>query len=361
MPELPEVETVRRGLAEYVVGRTVARAEFRGARVTRRHALGPDDLAARLAGARVASAQRRGKYLWLVMEPPVAATGGRGGLPGGAPDAGSASPAPKELTAPKATSPRATFALVVHLGMSGQLLVESSDAPAQPHLRATLDFADPPTGPRSRRTHLRFVDQRTFGGVALADLVAAPGRPDGVPQTIAHIAPDPLEPAYDQSAVVAAMQRGQRAVKRALLDQRLVSGIGNIYADEALWLAKVHGERPCPALSRPALGRVLTAAREVMERSLDAGGTSFDALYVNVNGASGYFDRSLSAYGQAGRPCARCGAPIRREPFMNRSSYSCPRCQPRPRTSAPTSVRTSVPRSASANSRDVPPPGHSWG
>lgn len=314
MPELPEVETVRRGLAEHVVGRTVTRAAFFGARVTRRHPPGPEDLAAQLAGARVAAAERRGKYLWLVMEP------GRGDQPDRAP---------------------AAFALIVHLGMSGQLLVEPPDAPVEAHLRAAFDLAGDAPGPGPGGgsgggpgwvgTQLRFVDQRTFGGMALADLVPAPGRPGGVPQTITHIAPDPLESAYDQRAVVAAMKRRQSAVKRALLDQSLVSGIGNIYADEALWAAKVHGERPCAALSRPALARVLTAAREVMERALEAGGTSFDALYVNVNGASGYFDRSLHAYGQVGRPCARCGAPIRREAFMNRSSYSCPRCQPRPR------------------------------
>ncbi len=310
MPELPEVETVRRGLAEHVVGRTVTRAAFFGARVTRRHPPGPEDLAAHLTGARVAAAERRGKYLWLVMEP---------GRPGGVDPA--VGPAP------------AAFALIVHLGMSGQLLVESRDAPAETHLRAVFDLAGDAASFRADGTgnQLRFVDQRTFGGMALADLVPAPGRPGGVPETIAHIAPDPLEPAYDQRAVVAAMKRRQSAVKRALLDQSLVSGIGNIYADEALWAARVHGERPCTALSRPALARVLTAAREVMERALEAGGTSFDALYVNVNGASGYFDRSLHAYGQAGRPCARCGAPIRREAFMNRSSYSCPRCQPRPR------------------------------
>lgn len=309
MPELPEVETVRRGLAEHVVGRTVTRAIFHNARVTRRHLLGPQDLAANLAGARVTSAQRRGKYLWLVLET-------RRGHDDGS------------LTA--------SFALVVHLGMSGQLLVKSGDASAEAHLRAVLDLEDDghrPGRPGSGR-QLRFVDQRTFGGMALAGLVPAPGRPGGVPATIAHIAPDPLEPAYDQPAVVAAMRRRDSAVKRALLDQSLISGVGNIYADEALWAAKVHGGRPCSALTRPALGRVLTAARDVMERALEAGGTSFDSLYVNVNGASGYFDRSLHAYGQAGRPCARCGTPIRREAFMNRSSYSCPRCQPRPRAAA---------------------------
>ena len=154
---------------------------------------------------------------------------------------------------------------------------------------------------------------------------------DGIPDAIAHIAPDPLEDAFDQSAVVARLKARRSAVKRGLLDQTLVSGIGNIYADEALWRAGVHGERLSSALTRPALARVLGHARDVMTEALGQGGTSFDALYVNVNGASGYFDRSLAVYGQAGRPCRRCGTPIRREPFANRSSYSCPRCQPRPR------------------------------
>ncbi len=286
MPELPEVEVVRRGLADHVVGRTIGRAEFRGARVARRHQPGPLDLADRLAGNHVEAARRRGKYLWLVLRTP---DGSRQGL-------------------------------IAHLGMSGQLLVQAPDAPPQKHLHAVFDFTD--EGPQ-----LRFVDQRTFGGMALADLT-----PEGLPEPVAHIAPDPLEAAYDQVAVVRRMKLRDSAVKRALLDQTLVSGIGNIYADEALWRAQVHGGRLCSSLTRPALARILGHAREVMLEALGQGGTSFDALYVNVNGASGYFDRSLHAYGQEGRPCERCGTLIRREAFMNRSSFSCPRCQPRPRS-----------------------------
>src|SRR6476620_6188375 len=265
MPELPEVEVVRRGLADHVVGRTIEVAEFRGARVARRHVPGPHDLADRLAANLVAEARRRGKYLWLVLRTPDGSEQG----------------------------------LITHLGMSGQLLVEEPGAPEEKHLHARFTFVD--DGPE-----LRFVDQRTFGGMALSDLT-----PEGIPDVLAHIAPHP--------------------VKRALLDQGLVSGVGNIYADEALWRAQVHGERLCSSLTRPALSRILDHARDVMLEALGQGGTSFDALYVNVNGASGYFDRSLNAYGQEGRPCRRCGTPIRRESFMNRSSYSCPRCQPRPR------------------------------
>ena len=292
MPELPEVEVVRRGLAEHVVGRRIEQVEFRGARVVRRHVPGAADLADRVAGTVVESARRRGKYLWLVLR----------------------SPDGHEQ------------ALLMHLGMSGQLLVEPADAPDEKHLHAKFTFAD--DGPE-----LRFVDQRTFGGMALAEL-----REDGIPEAVGHIAPDPLEEAWDEAAVVARMRGRDSAVKRALLDQSLVSGVGNIYADEALWRAAIHGERLASSLTKSALGRLLRHAREVMLEALDQGGTSFDALYVNVNGASGYFDRSLDAYGQEGRPCRRCGAPIRREAFMNRSSYSCPRCQPRPRPRPPVRI-----------------------
>lgn len=285
MPELPEVEVVRRGLEEHVVGRHVSRARITGVRVARRHDAGPDDLAQRLHDVTVTAASRRGKYLWLALD--------------------------------------GEDALIVHLGMSGQMLVEPADAPLEKHCHARFDFDD--DGPQ-----LRFVDQRTFGGLALSPL-----RHDGIPESVAHIAPDPFEPVYDQAAVVRRMRQRDSAVKRALLDQTLVSGIGNIYADEALWRAKVHGERLCSSLTRPALARILEHAREVMAEALGQGGTSFDALYVNVNGASGYFDRSLHAYGRAGTPCDRCGSIMRREQFMNRSSFSCPVCQPRPRRRNP--------------------------
>ena len=212
-----------------------------------------------------------------------------------------------------------SLGLLLHLGMSGQLLVEDAAAPDEKHLHARFRFADD-------GLELRFVDQRTFGGLALTDLDV-----HGIPMTIAHIAPDLLEPAFDRDAVVRRVKAKDSAIKRVLLDQTVASGIGNIYADEALWRARVHGERPASALTRPRIAAVLDAAAQVMREALDQGGTSFDALYVNVNGASGYFDRSLAAYGQAGRPCPRCGTPIRREQFMNRSSFSCPRCQPRPR------------------------------
>jgi formamidopyrimidine-DNA glycosylase len=285
MPELPEVEVVRRGLADHVTGRTITSVELRGHRVARRHLAGPQDLADRLAGRRIAAVRRRGKYLWLDLE-----------------DA---------------------LGLVLHLGMSGQLLIEPSEAPDEKHLHARFRFAD--GGPE-----LRFVDQRTFGGLALADLDET-----GIPTSVAHIGRDLLDPLYDRGSVIAAVKVRDSAIKRVLLDQRVASGIGNIYADEALWRAGVHGERVAHTLTKPLIGTVLDHAVDVMREALDQGGTSFDALYVNVNGASGYFDRSLAAYGQEGRPCRRCGTPIRREHFMNRSSFSCPRCQPRPRVRRP--------------------------
>ncbi|HEY2723559.1 MAG TPA: bifunctional DNA-formamidopyrimidine glycosylase/DNA-(apurinic or apyrimidinic site) lyase [Pseudonocardiaceae bacterium] len=280
MPELPEVEVVRLGLAEHVEGRQLGVVEVRHPRSVRRHLAGELDFAARLAGQKIVAARRRGKYLWL------------------------------ELGADEA--------LLAHLGMSGQLRIQPEGAPDETHLRVRFGFAD--GGPE-----LRFVDQRTFGGLSVEDLV------DGVPAPIAHIARDPMDPAFDLDAAVAGMRRRNTGLKRALLDQTLVSGIGNIYADEALWRSRLHWARPTAALTRAQGRTVLHAATEVMAEALDAGGTSFDALYVNINGASGYFDRSLAAYGQEGRPCPRCGTPIRRDSFMNRSSYTCPRCQPRPR------------------------------
>ncbi|MBP6997426.1 MAG: bifunctional DNA-formamidopyrimidine glycosylase/DNA-(apurinic or apyrimidinic site) lyase [Phycicoccus sp.] len=286
MPELPEVEVVRLGLAEHVAGRRIAAVELRGHRVARRHLPGPADLVSRLVDRHIQGAYRRGKYLWLALAD--------GAL------------APDE-------------ALLLHLGMSGQLLVSAPDTPEPRHLHARFAFAD--DGPE-----LRFVDQRTFGGVAHARLA-----PDGVPVTIAHLARDPFDPAFDQRATVEAMRAKDSAIKRVLLDQRVVSGIGNIYADEALWRARVHGARPASSLTRPTLHGLVDHARDVMTAALGQGGTSFDALYVNVNGASGYFDRSLHAYGREGEPCDRCGTPMGREAFMNRSSFFCPRCQKVPR------------------------------
>ncbi len=292
VPELPEVETVRRGLDRWVVGRTVAAAEMLHPRATRRHLAGPADVVARLVGRTVTAACRRGKYLWLPL---------------------SGSDAPADFPGE---------ALLGHLGMSGQLLMLPPGEPPGPHLRARLAFTD--GGPE-----LRYVDQRTFGGLSVEPLVRS--GETSVPVPIAHIGRDPLDPAFEVTALTAALRRRRTGIKRALLDQSLVSGIGNIYADEALWRARLHYARPTETLTRPVVARLVDGVRAVMTEALDAGGTSFDSLYVNVNGESGYFDRSLDVYGRRDEPCRRDGTPIRREPFMNRSSYFCPTCQPRPR------------------------------
>ncbi|WNV74495.1 bifunctional DNA-formamidopyrimidine glycosylase/DNA-(apurinic or apyrimidinic site) lyase [Geodermatophilus sp. DSM 44513] len=295
MPELPEVEVVRRGLERWVAGRTVAAVEVRHPRAVRRHLEGTEHFVAALTGRTLTAARRRGKYLWL----PLAE--------------GDGTPAGQ--------------ALVAHLGMSGQLLVEEPRHPDGVHLRARFTFTD---GGRE----LRFVDQRTFGGLAVED---APD-PDDVPPRVAHIAIDPLDGSFDTDAFSAALRRRRTEVKRALLDQTLIGGVGNIYADESLWRAGLHGARPTDRLTRAQVAELLEGVRDVLTESLAQGGTSFDSLYVDVNGRSGYFSRHLAVYGQADRPCPRCGTPIVRESFMNRSSYSCPRCQPRPR-SAPARAR----------------------
>ncbi|MGW1463792.1 bifunctional DNA-formamidopyrimidine glycosylase/DNA-(apurinic or apyrimidinic site) lyase [Streptomyces sp. NPDC002308] len=283
MPELPEVEVVRRGLERWVAGRTVSEVEVLHPRAVRRHLAGGVDFAARLRGMRFGAAMRRGKYLWIPLED-------------------------------------APVSLLGHLGMSGQLLVRPDDAPTEKHLRIRMRFAD------TLGTDLRFVDQRTFGGLSLH-----PTTPDGLPDVIAHIARDPLDPAFDDAAFHTALRLRRTTVKRALLDQSLISGVGNIYADEALWRAKLHYDRPTATLTRPKSAELLGHVRDVMNAALAQGGTSFDSLYVNVNGESGYFDRSLDAYGREGEPCHRCGTPMRRRPWMNRSSYFCPNCQRVPR------------------------------
>ncbi|MGN6252213.1 MAG: bifunctional DNA-formamidopyrimidine glycosylase/DNA-(apurinic or apyrimidinic site) lyase [Marmoricola sp.] len=284
MPELPEVEVVRRGLEAHVLGQEIVSVEVLHQRPVRRHLLGADDFALQLTGRTFTAARRRGKYLWL----PLARSG-----------------------------EHASDALLAHLGMSGQLLVQPHDAEPERHLRIRFALAS--------GLDLRFVDQRMFGGLSLSVGGAE------LPPEIAHIARDPLDTAFDEEEFVTRVRRSDSAIKRQLLNQALVSGIGNIYADEALWSAQVHGERPGSRLSRAQVLAVLEAVRRVMMAALAQGGTSFDALYVNVNGESGYFDRSLHAYGQEGRACERCGTPIRRTAFMNRSSFWCPACQPAPR------------------------------
>lgn len=296
MPELPEVEVVRSGLAPAVVGAVIAGAEVHDPRALTRHVGDPASFEGVLAGRGIVAAARRGKFLWLELD------GGE-------------------------------EAIVGHLGMSGQMLLRTPDAPAERHERVRLQIAHPVHGELS----VVFADQRTFGSLAVDRLVPTPdGAPGGwgteaasVPGQVAHIARDPLDTAFSDGAFRQSLARRSSAIKRVLLDQTTVSGIGNIYADEALWAARLHPETPASALSTRAAGRLLDEVRLVLHKALAEGGTSFDAQYVNVNGQAGYFAHSLNAYGRTGKPCPRCGAPIARIAFTNRSSHLCPACQRR--------------------------------
>ena len=342
MPELPEIETVRAGLAEHSVGRPVRAVRVLDARSLRRHLPGPADFEAALTGRALRGTYRRGKYLWLTLS--------------------------------EADGALADEALVVHLGMSGQLLVRDepggeSDSNSgsdsgnetearaafdeQPrHLRVALELG--PVGTASSEAgagqRLLFVDQRIFGGMFLSPLVpdipaavavneVASGEvPERflVPEAVKHIARDPLDEFFDPAAVRRKFLRTSSGIKKVLLDQSVISGVGNIYADEVLWRARLHYAKPARTLSAAQTRELLEAVTQVLRESLAAGGTSFDALYVNVLGESGYFERSLNAYGRAGEPCHRCAEAGRtslivREPFQNRSSYRCPHCQRAPR------------------------------
>ncbi|MGK9220961.1 MULTISPECIES: bifunctional DNA-formamidopyrimidine glycosylase/DNA-(apurinic or apyrimidinic site) lyase [unclassified Microbacterium] len=298
MPELPEVEVVRAGLEPAVVGSTIAGVEVLDGRALTRHVGSHDDFTARLSGRAVTAAVRRGKFLWLLLE--------------------SAAIEPAE-------------ALIGHLGMSGQLLLRAPGAPRERHERVRLAIDHPAHGELA----VVFADQRTFGSLAVDALVpTADGAPGGwgsdaplVASQAAHIARDPLDPAFDDAAFARGLARRRSAIKRVLLDQTVVSGIGNIYADEALWAARIHPETPASALSTRAVRTLLAEIRAVLQKALAEGGTSFDAQYVNVNGQAGYFSRSLQVYGREGELCGRCEKPIRRVSFMNRSSHFCPVCQ----------------------------------
>lgn len=340
MPELPEVETVRVGIADHSLGRPVRAVRVVDARSLRRHLPGPAHFEAALTGRALRGAYRRGKYLWLTLS--------------------------------EADGTLADEALVVHLGMSGQLLVRDepggdsgSDSEAraafdeQPrHLRVALELGpvgatDSAAGSNRASTgqRLLFVDQRIFGGMFLSPLVpdvpaavavneVASGEvPERflVPEAVKHIARDPLDEFFDPAAVRRKFLRTSSGIKKVLLDQSVLSGVGNIYADEALWRARLHYAKPARTLSAAQTRELLEAVTQVLRESLAAGGTSFDALYVNVLGESGYFERSLNAYGRAGEPCHRCAEAGRtslmvREPFQNRSSYRCPHCQRAPRS-----------------------------
>lgn len=288
MPELPEVEVVRAGLAPAVDGARVEAVEVLDARSVARHDGDAASFEAGLVGRRLALPERRGKFLWI----PIAEDAGE----------------PRE-------------ALLAHLGMSGQMLLREPGAPADRHTRIRLVLAHPAHGP----LEVRFADQRLFGGLAVRPLV------DGVPDQASHIALDPVDARFDAAAVARRLRLRRQGVKAALLDQTLISGIGNIYADEALWRSRLHYATPGERLTQARALALLADVRDVLDLALAEGGTSFDAQYVNVNGQAGYFAHSLNAYGRGGQPCPRCGATMVREPWANRSSHRCPRCQRRPR------------------------------
>ena len=275
MPELPEVETVRKGLAHLLTGYT-----FRSAHDLHPRLLKPASIApiCAVVGARIESVNRRGKFLWLVLN--------------------------REQ------------ALVAHLGMSGQFLVARKDRPAPKHVRAQFSLSK-----GLKRQELLFSDQRTFGWLSVEEIIG------GVPTSAAHIALDPFDPGFDRDLVISKIKSRKAAIKSLILNQEIMSGVGNIYADESLWRAKIHPESSAADLSRKKIGSLVDAATEVMAEAIEVGGTSFDALYINVNGESGFFETSLAAYGQEGEPCPRCGRQIRRIAFANRSSHFCPKCQ----------------------------------
>jgi len=284
VPELPEVEVVRAGLEPAVVGSVITSVSVFDERALTRHVAGAMDFVARLEGTTFTAARRRGKFLWLPL--------------GGA-----------------------DSALIAHLGMSGQMLLRAPDAGAERHERVRIGIEHPVHGELA----IVFSDQRTFGSLAVDALVEDGG--SRIPTQVVHIARDPMDEYFDDDTFRAALARRGSAIKRVLLDQGVVSGIGNIYADESLWAARIHPETPANRLSVQAVRRLLAEVRLVLAKALAEGGTSFDAQYVNVNGQAGYFAHSLNAYGQQGKPCARCGTPVVRESFMNRGSHFCPRCQ----------------------------------
>lgn len=314
MPELPEVEVVRAGLAPAVIGATVTDVTVFDERSLRRHDGPVEDFVDQLVGRTFATPERRGKFLWI----PLAS------LP--KTKEKMADSAPDDVSATVSIEPPSFSeqALVVHLGMSGQVLLREPTAPLDRLTRIRIDIEHPGHGP----LRVDFVDQRIFGSMAIDALIETPDVPgQRIPSQVAHIARDPMDAYFDDARFLNALAKRNTGVKRALLDQTLISGIGNIYADEALWAARVHFDQPTSTLSRPRAATLLAEVRLVLGKALAEGGTSFDAQYVNVNGASGYFSHSLNAYGQHGVACPRCGRPIVREQFMNRGSHFCPHCQ----------------------------------
>ena len=287
MTELPEVEVVRKGLAKHVKNRKISKAKVRNNRALRNFEFSSKTFEKTVSGFTINSVERRGKFLWMTLK-------------------------------------NSSQAISAHLGMSGQMLMVKKDEKPSTHARVTFDFSD-------TKRSLHFIDQRTFGWVNLEELVEAKDK-RLVPQSVLHISPDLFEETFDMDKTISNIKRRKTGIKQALLNQEIVAGIGNIYADEALWLAKTHWADVCENLSEKKIKEILISAKEVMAKALEKGGTSFDDLYIDVNGESGYFENELNAYGREGERCYRCDLEMVREAFSNnRSSTICPNCQPRVR------------------------------
>lgn len=325
MPELPEVEVVRRGLVPALTGALITDVWVADGRSLKRHIslserqsdsvfathgrtltaaqqqVRAADFKARLTGSRLLTPARRGKFLWVPLSP----------------------------ERPDAAAP--SQALFAHLAMSGQLLLREVDAPDDKHVRIRLLVQTA----QGREIRMDFADQRRFGSLAIDPLIPiTTGKHAGwgdscglLPAQAAHIARDLLDTEFNSFQVAKILQKKPQALKKLLLEQQLLSGIGNIYADEALWQARVHPEQPAASMSVRRIESVLAAAADVMERALEAGGTSFDELYVNTQGEAGYFARLLHAYGRQGLACDRCAHTIARISVAGRSSHFCPKCQ----------------------------------
>jgi formamidopyrimidine-DNA glycosylase len=277
MPELPEVETVRRGLQHLVTGYKITQAQQLHPRALKSESIAPLES---LQGAKITGTNRRGKFMWLTLNRP--------------------------------------YVLVAHLGMSGQFLIHQKDRPKATHVRAQFTLSKP-----LRTQELVFNDQRTFGWLSVEETT------NNIPASAQHIAPDPFDPLFDKDLTIKNYRKRNIKIKTALLNQEIMSGVGNIYADETLWRAKIHPEISTADLSAKKISTIIDFATEVMQEAINQGGTSFDDLYINVNGESGFFEQSLAAYGQEDEPCPRCGTPIKRITFGQRSSHFCPRCQRR--------------------------------
>ncbi len=311
MPELPEVETVRAGLAPALTNARVLGIQILDERSLKRHLAGPRDFVRTLTGAKILSVVRRGKFLWMPLELDESVRAAAGD---------------KKL------------ALVGHLGMSGQMFLRKQSDPEDKLTRVVISVETP----RGKAVEFRFIDQRIFGSLAIDELVATEdGKPGGfsnssaagkwwqnlIPSTAAHIARDPLDENFDSELVRSKFAKKHSGIKRVLLDQQVLSGVGNIYADEALWATKLHYDQPADTLSRASFDALIVEVKRILAAAVAEGGTSFDEQYKNVNGESGYFEVSLNAYGMTDRPCNRCGRAIRRESWMNRGSHFCPNCQ----------------------------------